>query len=100
MSDNAARLAKLYSDFKGQFPTVKSVTAKELHKELQGPSGQSIILVDVRTPQEWQVSRLPGNALSTDAFEVVRGKTAKSAPLVTYWYRAAGASSPCMHACY
>ena len=94
MSDNAAKLAELYAGFKDQFPNVKPITAKELHSELQGPNGQSIILLDIRTPQEWEVSRLPGNVLTTDAFETVRGETAKSAPLVTYWYTA---SPTCMH---
>ena len=89
MSENAAKLAELCAGFKGQFPNVKAVTAKELHDEMQSPDGQDITLIDVRTPQEWQVSRLPGNVLSTDAFEAVRGKTGKSAPLVTYWYRTA-----------
>ena len=99
MSDNAAKLAKLYAGFKGQFPKVKPITVKELHDELQRPNGQSIILLDIRTPQEWEVSRLPGNVLTTDAFETVREDTAKSAPLVTYWY---STSPPCMHvlACY
>ncbi|CAL5229898.1 g13316 [Coccomyxa viridis] len=84
MSDNAAKLAELYAGFKGQFPKVKPITVKELHDELQRPNGQSIILLDIRTPQEWEVSRLPGNVLTTDAFETVREDTAKSAPLVTY----------------
>ena len=99
MSDNAAKLADLYAGFKGQFPNVKPITAKELHDELQRPNGQSIILLDIRTPQEWEVSRLPGNVLTTDAFETVKGETAKSAPLVTYWYIY---SPSCMHvlACY
>lgn len=85
MSDNVAKLAALYADFKGQFPNVKPITVRELKEKLHGAHGQSIILVDVRTPQEWEVSRLPGNVLSTDAFDKVRSNTAKSTPLVTYW---------------
>ena len=85
MSDNAAKLATLYAGFKGQFSNVKPITAGQLHEELHGPHGQSTILIDVRTPHEWEVSRLPGNVLSTDAFENVRSKTAKTTPLVTYW---------------
>lgn len=96
MSDKAAKLATLYAGFKGQFPNVNAITAKELHDELLSPNRQGITLIDVRTPQEWEVSRLPGNVLSRDAFDTVRGKTPKSAPLVTYWYRAADAPSPCM----
>ena len=44
------------------------------------------------------MSRLPGNVLTTDAFETVKSRTAKSVPLVTYWYRAASPSSLCMPA--
>ena len=49
MSDNAAaaRLAELYAAFKGHFPNVKPITAGELHNELQGPNGQSILLIDI-----------------------------------------------------
>ena len=64
---------------------MKAVTARQLNDKLQSPSGKDMMLLDVRTPDELKVSRLPGNVLSTDAFEVVKSKTSKSTPIVTYW---------------
>jgi len=97
MSDNSARLAALYVEYKGQFPNVKAVTARQLNDKLQSPSGKDMMLLDVRTPDEQKVSRLPGNVLSTDAFDVVKSKTSKSTPIVTYWCEAAMVMSACMH---
>lgn len=86
MSASAAKLATLYQGFTNQFTNVKSVTAAQLHTELQDPDGKKITLIDVRTPEEQRVSRLPGSVLSKDAFEERSSSIAKSAPLVTYWY--------------
>lgn len=86
MSASAAKLATLYQGFTNQFTNVKSVTAAQLHTELQDPDGKKITLIDVRTPEEQRVSRLPGSVLSKDAFEERSSSIAKSAALVTYWY--------------
>lgn len=82
MSESAAKLTTLYGDFVKQFPDVRGVTARQLNEELQSPSGKDIILVDVRTPDEQKVSRLPGNVINSDSFESTN--TAKATPLVTY----------------
>lgn len=86
MSASAAKLATLYQGFTSQFTNVKSVAAAQLHTELQDPDGKKITLIDVRTPEEQRVSRLPGSVLSKDAFEERSSSIAKSATLVTYWY--------------
>ena len=96
MSDKSARLAALYAEYKGQFPNVKAITARQLNVKLHSPSEKDIMLLDVRTPDEQKVSRLPGNVLSTDTFETVKSKTSKSTPIVTYWCEAAMVMSACM----
>ena len=67
------------------FPIVKVITARQLHEELQGPKGADLILVDVRTVEEQQVSRLPGRVVTRGAFDSIVNETARSTPLVTYW---------------
>ena len=85
MSENATRLAHLYKGFAQQFPDVKPMTARQLNEELQGPKGAELVMIDVRTVEEQQVSRLPGRVLSRDEFDSIIYQTAKSTPLVTYW---------------
>ena len=85
MSENATRLARLYKEFAQQFPDVKPITARQLDQELQGPKGAELIMIDVRTVEEQQVSGLPGRVLSRDDFDSIIYQTARSTPLVTYW---------------
>ena len=85
MSENATRLSHLYKEFAQHFPDVEPITARQLDEELQGPKGTEVILIDVRTAEEQQVSRLPGRVLTRDAFDSIISQTAKTTPLVTYW---------------
>ena len=84
-SSKAADLAEMYRGFAAQFPEVKGITAKELHALLeQGPDKDSVVLVDVRTDGEREVSMLPGNVLTKEEFER-RKEELKSHQLITYW---------------
>ena len=71
------------------------MTARELHERLQGPEAGSVVVVDVRTPEEWGVSMLPGNTLTADAFERrraelgERGADVVVVPYCTVGYRSA-----------
>jgi rhodanese-related sulfurtransferase len=63
---------------------VKGISAKELHEMLNGSQRDNVILVDVRTPGEQAVSRLPGNVLTKEEFEQ-RKDSLDNPRIVVYW---------------
>ena len=67
MSDKKQKtLDKMYLSAKRSFPQVTDITAKDLMSRLD--SGDELILVDVRQPQEQAVSMLP-NAITAQHFQ-------------------------------
>ncbi|EIE22027.1 Rhodanese-like protein [Coccomyxa subellipsoidea C-169] len=83
-SSKSEQLKTLYQSYAHEFPEVKSIRASELHAELEEDKDSSkIILIDVRTAEEQKVSRLPGNVLTKEEFEICKQRYLNS-PLVTY----------------
>lgn len=64
------RIEEMYQEYAKQFPGVPEITAPEL---MQLQQSQPVVLVDVRFPQEQQVSQLPG-AITVAAFEQNRDR--------------------------
>jgi sodium/bile acid cotransporter 7 len=77
--EKLARVETMYAEARQSFPDVPSVAPAEL-PDLA--AGGRMVLVDVRTPAEQEVSRLPG-ALTTADFEARRAELAGSV-VVTY----------------
>ena len=44
----------------GLLQQVRGVTAADLKRELDGPAGASLVLLDVREPAEYERGHLPG----------------------------------------
>ncbi|KAK9836830.1 hypothetical protein WJX74_009081 [Apatococcus lobatus] len=80
-SDCRAELERKYKGFESSFPRVEAVDVKSLRSQLQDTEGKPCI-IDVRTPEEQQVSVIPGS-VSRDAFEAHKDEYRKT-PLVTY----------------
>lgn len=80
-SDHRAELEEKYKGFVSSFPKVEAIDVKSLHSQLQGTAGKPCI-IDVRTPEEQQVSVIPG-AVPRDVFEAHKEEYRKT-PLVTY----------------
>lgn len=59
------KIESLYSQYARRFPEVKEISAEELQKLIQQ---EKVILVDVRTPEEMEVSMIIG-AISQAEFE-------------------------------
>jgi len=81
-ASDAQKLAKIetfYTKYKRSFPKVKDITAAELGARLVD---DDLVIVDVRTPAEREVSMIPG-AITSETFEAhpedYRGET-----VVTY----------------
>ncbi len=70
---------KMYSEYQKGFPEVPEVQPAELAEAL---ADGSTVLVDVREPREWDVSRIPG-AITLDAFERDKAKY-KDRPIIAY----------------
>ena len=64
------KIETLYTQYARKFPEVKDISAKEL-QQLQ--EQEKVVLVDVRTPQEMEVSMIIG-AISQAEFERERNK--------------------------
>jgi rhodanese-related sulfurtransferase len=79
---------------------VKGIDAKAVHALLASPSAAEVVLVDVRTPGEQEVSRLPGKAASAgegcltgpgpfvitkEDFDRVKADY-KDRQIITYWW--------------
>ena len=74
----------MYRGFAEQFPAVKGISAKELHDLIQGPRKDNVVLIDVRTDGEREVSTLPGTVITKEDFER-RKEEFRSHQLITYW---------------
>ena len=80
------RLERMYKKYQRKFPEVESISVAQL-QQLQ--SGQrKVILVDVRKPEEYEVSMLPG-AITKEDFEARRDdfRDATVVPYCTAGYR-------------
>lgn len=65
-SNKKEELATLANNVNERFNNVKTITPLELH-EIQSKDAKCMVLVDVRTPEELAISRIPG-ALTADEF--------------------------------
>lgn len=61
---------------------VQTITCKQL-SDMLGAS-ESVVMVDVRTPDEQQVSVLPGNVIRKEDFDQ-HPQDYSSSNIVTYW---------------
>lgn len=64
--EKAAAIDKLYQRARSQFPEVTEITAKEVLARRE--SGEKLLLVDVRTPEEQAVSMIR-DAVTAEQFE-------------------------------
>ncbi len=71
---------------------MKGITTRELHDLLESPEKDKVLLIDVRTPGEQEVSKLPGRVLTKEEFEPKKDSL-KADQLVVYWY------APCYITC-
>lgn len=65
-------------------PQIKGISAADLHDLLDPSAKDQVVLIDVRTPEERAVSRIPGTVLTKEEFESVKEKL-KDKQLVVYW---------------
>jgi len=63
-AEEVVRIREMYGGYRKDFPDVPGITAEELLKL----SPQDVVLVDVREPEEQQVSMIPG-AITAEEFE-------------------------------
>jgi rhodanese-related sulfurtransferase len=79
VEDPVAAIDKMYQDYQKSFPDVPEITASELADRMdQG----GVTVVDVRTPREWDVSRIPG-AIPIEEFEK-NPASYKDQPVIAY----------------
>ena len=62
---------------------VQDISARELHDMLESPDGDSVILVDTRTEEEQNVSRIP-KAITKSEFRQRKAEL-KGSTIVAYW---------------
>lgn len=67
-AEEVARIREMYDGYRQEFPNVPGMTAAEL---MSVPPDENIVLVDVREPEEQQVSMIP-SAISAKEFEAAR----------------------------
>ncbi|KAK9909811.1 hypothetical protein WJX75_007762 [Coccomyxa subellipsoidea] len=83
-SSKSEQLQTLFQKYsQSEFPEVKSIRVSELHQLLEDKKDSDVLLIDVRTPEEQEVSRLPGHVLTQKEFETCKQHYLNS-PLVTY----------------
>lgn len=73
-AEDRARISEMYETYRQDFPGVSSVSPAEVQRLQQR---EDVVLVGVRTPDEWNVSRIPG-AVTLDEFNDDRSKYAES----------------------
>lgn len=76
----------LRASLRGQFPHVQWITSSELAAWMEDRKRPPPVLVDVRTPEEWNVSHLP-EARRVDpgaSAAIAMGDIAKETAIVTY----------------
>ena len=64
--DRQVKIETMYRQYARKFPQVKGITATELQRLQQ--QGKKLVLIDVRSPKEIAVSRIPG-AVTAAEFE-------------------------------
>ncbi|MCB1021671.1 MAG: rhodanese-like domain-containing protein [Bryobacterales bacterium] len=69
----------MYENYRGEFPEVRGISVEELERLAEA---EEMVLVDVRTGEEQQVSMLPG-AITSEQFRANRERYRKSV-VVTY----------------
>lgn len=76
----------LKKSLRTKFPKVGWISTRDLADWLQNKQKRAPVLLDVRTPEEWNVSHLPGaRRVDPDASaESVAGGLSKQTPIVTY----------------
>jgi rhodanese-related sulfurtransferase len=67
-AEEVVRIREMYDGYRKDFPNVPGITAEELMKV---QPEENLVLVDVREPEEQQVSMIPG-AISAKEFEAAR----------------------------
>ena len=63
---------------------MEDISADELHLLLE-EHPEKLVLIDVRTPEEREVSRIPGKVLTPAEFDQQKGSL-KEQTAVCYWY--------------
>lgn len=64
-ADTLATIESMYDEYRERFPDVEGLTADSLRALIDT---EGVVVVDVRTPEEWGVSMIPG-AITREAFE-------------------------------
>lgn len=64
-------------------PQVDDITAEELHRLLE-EHAKDVVLIDVRTIEERQISQLPGRVLTPEEFDAQKDSL-KKVTTVCYW---------------
>lgn len=77
-------LYPIHNGSDGNVWQVQAISCKEL-RELMS-SSESIVLVDVRSPDEQSVSSLPGHVVKKVDFEQQDPQDYSNSTIVTYWY--------------
>ena len=78
-AEEVVRIREMYDGYRQEFPSVPGMTAAEL---MSVPPDGNIVLVDVREPEEQQVSMIPG-AISAKEFEAAR-ESYRDSQIVVY----------------
>lgn len=74
------------ASLRGQFPQVQWISTRDLAALLEDRERRPLLLLDVRTPEEWNVSHLPG-ARRVDpgaSVESALAEVSREMPVVTY----------------
>ena len=77
--EKKAAIQDMYEDYREGFPDVPEIDPHALAKAIED---ESVVVVDVRDPREWAVSRIPG-AIPKSEFEANK-VTYKDRPIVAY----------------
>lgn len=67
LSSRKETLRRMYDESQKGFPAVQDITCKQLQDLLQ--ASDPVVLVDVRSPDEQEVSVLPGNVMRKEDFD-------------------------------
>ncbi len=59
-NQEALTWSEVIRDIRNKYPNVKQLKTDELHSWLSNPKSESIILIDARAKEEFQISHIPG----------------------------------------
>lgn len=79
-AEKRQRIAAMYEEYREEFPEVEAISAAELAYRMN--TDEPLVLVDARTPEEREVSMIPG-AISQEEFERRKSELAGQ-EVVTY----------------